>query len=218
MTYLVSIAGLLIVVALAFLMSNNRKMVKVKPILIMFVIQIALAGLLLNTQFGLVLIQTIAKVFNKLLEYSNKRVSFVFGGLANEGSSPFFLDVLLTIIFISVLIGIFHHLKIPRFLIKGIGFLLSKVNGLGKLESYNAIPSAMVGQSEVFITLKKQLGALPPHLLYTLCASAMSTVSMAMVGPYITMIEPKYVVTAIVINLFGGFVISSIIYPYIWGR
>lgn len=214
MTYLLSIAGLLVVFALALLMSNNRKMVKVKPILIMVVIQILLAGLLLNTQLGLVLIQAIAKVFHKLIEYSNEGVSFVFGGLANEGSSPFFLNVLLTIVFISVLIGIIQHLKILPFLIKGIGLIFSKVNGMGKLESYNAIASAMVGQSEVFITLKKQLGALPPHRLYTLCASAMSTVSMSMVAPYMTMIDPKYVVTAIVINLFGGFVISSIINPY----
>ncbi|HZG72606.1 MAG TPA: nucleoside transporter C-terminal domain-containing protein, partial [Chondromyces sp.] len=91
---------------------------------------------------------------------------------------------------------------------------LSKVNGMGKLESYNAVASAIIGQSEVFITVKKQLGQLPPQRMYTLCASAMSTVSMSIVGAYMTMIEPKYVVTAIVLNLFGGFIIASIINPY----
>ncbi|RNB86891.1 NupC/NupG family nucleoside CNT transporter [Brevibacillus fluminis] len=214
MSYLLSIAGLLVVFALALLASSDRKKIKVKPLLIMVVIQIALAGLLLNTQFGLILIQGIAEVFSQLLKYANEGVSFVFGGMANEGASPFFLNVLLPIVFISVLIGIFQHLKILPFLMKGIGLLLSKINGMGKLESYNAIASAMVGQSEVFITVKKQLGALPAHRLYTLCASAMSTVSMSIVGAYMTMIEPKYVVTAIVINLFGGFIISSIINPY----
>ena len=72
----------------------------------------------------------------------------------------------------------------------------------------------MVGQSEVFITVKKQLDKLPPNRLYTLCASAMSTVSMSIVGSYMTMIEPEYVVTALVLNLFGGFIIASIINPY----
>ncbi len=84
----------------------------------------------------------------------------------------------------------------------------------GKLESYNAVASAMVGQSEVFITVKKQLDKIAPQRMYTLCASAMSTVSMSVVGAYMTMIEPKYVVTAIVLNLFGGFIIVSIINPY----
>ncbi|HZG17590.1 MAG TPA: nucleoside transporter C-terminal domain-containing protein [Candidatus Bathyarchaeia archaeon] len=214
MNYLISIVGLVVVLALALIVSNDRKKVKIKPILVMIVVQLLLAGLLLNTHFGLILIKGIAEVFNKLLEYANEGVSFVFGGIANEGQAPFFLGVLLPIVFISVLIGIFQHLKILPFLMKGIGLLLSKINGMGKLESYNAVASAMVGQSEVFITVKKQLGALPPHRLYTLCASAMSTVSMSIVGAYMTMIEPKYVVTAIVVNLFGGFIISSIVNPY----
>ena len=50
--------------------------------------------------------------------------------------------------------------------------------------------------------------------MYTLCASAMSTVSMSIVGAYMTMIEPRYVVTALVLNLFGGFIIASIVNPY----
>ncbi|MED3655512.1 NupC/NupG family nucleoside CNT transporter [Heyndrickxia sporothermodurans] len=214
MKYIISIIGLLIVIGLALLVSNNRKKVNYKPIILMIVIQIVLAALLLNTKFGLVLIKAIAEIFTKLLEYAGEGISFVFGGIANKGEAPFFLNVLLPIVFISVLIGIFQYLRILPLIMKGIGLLLSKINGMGKLESYNAVASAMVGQSEVFITVKKQLNHLPPHRLYTLCASAMSTVSMSIVGAYMTMIEPKYVVTALVINLFGGFIISSIINPY----
>lgn len=214
MKYIIAIIGLLVVFGLAYVASNNRKNIKIKPIILMVIVQILLASLLLNTKFGLVLIKGFADIFSKLLEYAGSGVSFVFGGLANKGEMSFFLNVLLPIVFISVLIGIFQHFKILPFIMKAIGLLLSKVNGMGKLESYNAVASAMVGQSEVFITVKKQLGLLPAHRLYTLCASAMSTVSMSIVGAYMTMIEPRYVVTALVINLFGGFIISSIINPY----
>ncbi|GKU82071.1 NupC/NupG family nucleoside CNT transporter [Niallia sp. NCCP-28] len=214
MTYLIGILGLLVVFGLAYLASNNRKKIKYKPIAIMVVIQLLLSALLLNTKFGFVIINGIASVFGKLLEFANEGVAFVFGGLANKGEAPFFLNVLLPIVFISVLIGILQHFKILPFIMKWIGLVLSKINGMGKLESYNAVASAIVGQSEVFITVKKQLGKLPPNRLYTLCASAMSTISMSIVGAYMTMIEPKYVVTAIVINLFGGFIIASIINPY----
>jgi nucleoside transport protein len=214
MKYIIALVGLLIVLALAFIASNNRKQIKIKPIILMVIIQVLFASILLNTTFGLVLIKGFAGVFSKLLEYAASGISFVFGGLANKGEMPFFLNVLLPIVFISVLIGIFQYLKILPFIMKGIGLLLSKVNGMGKLESYNAVASAMVGQSEVFITVKKQLGQLPANRLYTLCASAMSTVSMSIVGAYMTMIEPRFVVTALVINLFGGFIISSIINPY----
>ncbi len=214
MRYLISLCGLLLVFTLALLMSKNKKEIKYKYIAIMLIIQFLLAALLLNTTVGYVLIKGITKVFDHLLSYANAGISFVFGGLANEGESPFFLAVLLPIVFISVLIGILQHFKILPFLMKWVGLFLSKVSGMGKLESYNAVASAMVGQSEVFITVKKQLDKIAPQRMYTLCASAMSTVSMSVVGAYMTMIEPKYVVTAIVLNLFGGFIIVSIINPY----
>ena len=214
MKYLISIIGILIVLGLAYLVSNNRKDIKFRYIGIMIVLQILLTLLLLNTKVGYFIIRAIAVVFERLLEYAAEGITFVFGGLANEGQAPFFLTVLLPIVFISVLIGILQHFKILPFIMRWIGYLLSKVNGMGKLESYNAVASAMVGQSEVFITVKKQLDKLPPNRLYTLCASAMSTVSMSIVGSYMTMIQPEYVVTALVLNLFGGFIIASIINPY----
>ena len=74
-----------------------------------------------------------------------------------------------------------------------LGFLISKINGMGRLESYNAV--AILGQSEVFISLKQQLPYIPKQRLYTLTASAMSTVSASIIGAYFTLIEPKYVVT-----------------------
>ncbi|PGV53563.1 NupC/NupG family nucleoside CNT transporter [Bacillus sp. AFS037270] len=214
MKYIIAIIGLLVVFGLAYVASNNRKNIKIKPIILMVIIQVILSALLLNTTLGLDLIKVFAGVFSKLLGYAGAGISFVFGGLANKGEMPFFLNVLLPIVFISVLIGIFQYFKILPFIMKAIGLLLSKVNGMGKLESYNAVASAMIGQSEVFITVKKQLGLLPAHRLYTLCASAMSTVSMSIVGAYMTMVEPRYVVTALVLNLFGGFIITSIINPY----
>ncbi|KAB2492879.1 NupC/NupG family nucleoside CNT transporter [Priestia endophytica] len=214
MKYLVGTLGLLIVFGLAFLISKDRKEIKYKPLFVMVILQLLLAIVLLNTKFGFVVIDAIATTFSTLLDYASAGIAFVFGGIANDGEAPFFLTVLLPIVFISALIGILQHIKVLPFVMKWIGLGLSKINGMGKLESYNAVASAIVGQSEVFITVKKQLDKLPPHRLYTLCTSAMSTVSMSIVGAYMTMIEPKYVVTAIVLNLFGGFMIASIINPY----
>ncbi|MGG0471444.1 nucleoside transporter C-terminal domain-containing protein [Priestia aryabhattai] len=214
MKILIFILGLTVTFFLAFLVSSNRKEIKYKPILILLVIQLILSYFLLNTSIGFILVKGIADAFGVLLKYSESGINFVFGGLANKGEAPFFLSALLPIIFIAVLIGILQHFRILPFIIKGIGFLLSKVNGLGKLESYNAVAAAIVGQGEVFITVKDQLGQLSRKRLYTLCASSMSTVSMSIVGSYMKMVEPKYVVTALVLNLFSGFIIVHIVNPY----
>ena len=212
--FLIFILGLTITFLLAFLVSSDRKQIKYKSIAFMLVIQLILSYFLLSTTIGFILVKGVSDVFGTLLNYAESGINFVFSGIANEGKSPFFLSALLPIVFISVLIGILQYLRILPFIIRGIGYLLSKVNGLGKLESYNAVAAAIVGQGEVFITVKDQLGQLSKNRLYTLCASSMSTVSMSIVGSYMKMVEPKYVVTALVLNLFSGFIIVHIVNPY----
>ncbi|SHJ22310.1 nucleoside transport protein [Clostridium cavendishii DSM 21758] len=214
MKYIIGIIGLIVVLGLAWVASSDKKNVKYKPIITMLILQFILGFILLNTGVGNYLIGGIANGFEVLLKCAGEGVNFVFGGLVNDKQFSFFISVLLPIVFISALIGILQYLKILPFIVKYIGLVLSKINGMGKLESYNAVASAILGQSEVFISVKKQLGLLPKHRLYTLCASAMSTVSISIVGSYMVLLEPRYVVTAIVLNLFGGFIISSVINPY----
>ena len=214
MKYIIGVVGLIVILALAWIGSSDKKNIKYKPVFLMLILQFVLGFILLNTQVGNYLVGSIANGFQVLLDCAGDGVNFVFGGLVNNDQFSFFISVLLPIIFISALIGILQYLKILPFLIKYIGLVLSKINGMGKLESYNAVASAILGQSEVFISVKKELGLLPKHRLYTLCASAMSTVSMSIVGSYMVLLQPRYVVTAIVLNLFGGFIIASVINPY----
>jgi nucleoside transport protein len=214
MKYLLFLAAIVIIFLLAYIVSNNKKRIKVKPLVTMLVLQLVFAFLLLNTEVGFVIITAVSSLFDHLLSYAAEGINFVFGGMANEGAGPFFINVLLPIVFISVLIGIAQYIKVLPFIIRYLGIILSKVNGLGKLESYNAVASAVFGQSEVFISVKKQLPYIPEHRLYTLCTSAMSTVSASILGAYMTMIDPKYVITALVLNLFGGFMVANIINPY----
>ncbi|MCL6661944.1 NupC/NupG family nucleoside CNT transporter [Paenibacillus polymyxa] len=218
MKFLIALLGLLVVFGLAYIASNGKKKIRYRPLAVMVVLQVILAYALLNTGVGTWLIGGFATVFKSLLDYANEGIAFVFGDLTKvedaTGGVPFFLNVLMPIVVISALIGILQYIRILPFVIKYIGLVLSKINGMGKLESYNAVASAVLGQSEVFISVKKQIGLLPKHRLYTLCASAMSTVSMSIVGAYMSMIDPKYVVTALVLNLFGGFIIASIVNPY----
>ncbi|MBI6874758.1 NupC/NupG family nucleoside CNT transporter [Clostridium aciditolerans] len=214
MKYIIGIVGLVVVLGLAWIASSDKRNVKHKPIITMIILEFILGFILLNTEIGNFLVGGIANGFQILLKCAAEGVNFVFGGLVNENQFTFFISVLLPIVFISALIGILQYWKVLPVIVKYIGLVLSKVNGMGKLESYNAVASAILGQSEVFISVKKQLGLLPKHRLYTLCASAMSTVSMSIVGSYMVLLEPKYVVTALVLNLFGGFIISSIINPY----
>ncbi|MBU7320108.1 NupC/NupG family nucleoside CNT transporter [Paenibacillus oleatilyticus] len=214
MKFLFVVAGLLLVFAVGYLFSNNRKGIRSRPILAMLVTQIVLSFIILNTKIGLELITFVSRLFSKLMEFGVGGVNFVFGGLENQGASTFFINVLLPIIFISILIGILNYVKVLPFVIKYVGLVLSKLNGMGRLENYVAVSAALLGQSEVFLTTKKQLNQVTKQRLYTLCTSAMSAVSISIVGAYMTMLEPKYVVVAIVLNIFSALIVANIINPY----
>lgn len=214
--FLIGIIGIIFFLALAFLFSSDRKNIRWKYVGILLAIQLIFAFILLKTTMGIKVIGGISNGFNYLLLKAADGVNFVFGGIQyiDPKQPPFFFSVLLPIVFISAIIGILQYTKILPLIINVLGFLISKINGMGRLESYNAVAAAILGQSEVFISIKKQLPYIPKQRLYTLTASAMSTVSASIIGAYFTLIEPKYVVTAVVLNLFGGFIIASIINPY----
>ncbi len=121
----------------------------------------------------------------------NEGTNFVFGKMNDEGLAFFFLKVLCPIVFISALIGILQHIRVLPFIIRAIGTVLSKVNGMGKLESFNAVSSLILGQSENFIAYKDILGKMSRNRMYTMAATAMSTVSMSIVGAYMTMLDAE---------------------------
>jgi len=208
------ITGLLLAFGVAFLFSNNRKEIKYKRVLIMLAVQLVLVFFMMNTRIGLIVITEVGVFFENLLKIADVGIQFVFGGLLNTGGFSFFLGVLLPLVFMSVLIGILNYIHVLPVIIKYLGLMLSKITGMGKLESYFSISTAVLGQPEVFLTIIKQIPLLSPRRLYTICTSAMSAISMAMVGAYIKMLEPKYVVTAVVLNIFSALIIANIINPY----
>ncbi|WP_105635009.1 NupC/NupG family nucleoside CNT transporter [Cronobacter dublinensis] len=212
-TLLHFIFAVLAILLLAWLASVDRKSIRLRYIFQLMVIEAALAWFFLHAQAGLTIIQSIAGAFTSLLHYAAQGTDFVFGGMSQKGLAFVFLGVLCPIVFISALIGILQHWRILPIFIRVIGTLLSKVNGMGKLESFNAVSSLILGQSENFIAYKGVLGDLSSRRLFTMAATAMSTVSLSIVGAYMSMIEAKYVVAALVLNLFSTFIVLSVINP-----
>ncbi|MEA9389080.1 NupC/NupG family nucleoside CNT transporter [Acerihabitans sp. TG2] len=208
------VLALAVVAILALLVSHDRKKIRLRFIVQLLVIEVLLAYFFLNSQVGLGFVQGFSALFDKLLGFAAEGTGFVFGNMNKQGLAFFFLNVLCPIVFISALIGILQHIRVLPLIIRIIGTLLSKINGMGKLESFNAVSSLILGQSENFIAYKDILGKMSERRMYTMAATAMSTVSMSIVGAYMTMLEPRYVVAALVLNMFSTFIVLSLINPY----
>ncbi|MEJ4045083.1 NupC/NupG family nucleoside CNT transporter [Erwinia sp. SLM-02] len=206
--------ALAVVALLALLVSRDRKNIRVRFVIQLLVIEVLLAWFFLNSEVGLGFVKGFSDLFEKLLKYAAEGTNFVFGNMSDKGLAFFWLNVLCPIVFISALIGILQHFRILPIIIRAIGTVLSKINGMGKLESFNAVSSLILGQSENFIAYKDILGKMSERRMYTMAATAMSTVSMSIVGAYMTMLQPKYVVAALILNMFSTFIVLSLINPY----
>ena len=200
------VLALAVVAILALLVSSDRKKIRIRYVIQLLVIEVLLAWFFLNSDVGLGFVKGFSEMFEKLLGFANEGTNFVFGSMNDQGLAFFFLKVLCPIVFISALIGILQHIRVLPVIIRAIGFLLSKVNGM--------VSSLILGQSENFIAYKDILGKISRNRMYTMAATAMSTVSMSIVGAYMTMLEPKYVVAALVLNMFSTFIVLSLINPY----
>ena len=208
------ILSLLTIYFLAFIWSSNRKRIRYKYLFIILIMQLVLAKFMLSTEAGITIIGSINDVFAVILSSAHVGVTFVFGSLAETKDFIFFFNAAMPIVVMSAVIGVLQYFKILPYIVVGIGSVLSKFTGMGKLESFNAVSSISVGQSENFLYYKKILKYLPSNVLYTMAATAMSTVSIGTAAAYMTIINPTYVCVAIVLNMFGTFFVLNIINPY----
>ncbi|HDF6697283.1 TPA: NupC/NupG family nucleoside CNT transporter [Staphylococcus aureus] len=144
MNILFAITGIAFALFVAFLFSFDRKKIDFKKTLIMIFIQVLIVLFMMNTTIGLTILTALGSFFEGLINISKAGINFVFGDIQNKNGFTFFLNVLLPLVFISVLIGIFNYIKVLPFIIKYVGIAINKITRMGRLESYFAISTAML--------------------------------------------------------------------------
>ncbi|MEW9675098.1 nucleoside transporter C-terminal domain-containing protein [Lentibacillus sp. L22] len=213
MDILLGLVAIIVVLGLSYLMSNDKKNINYQGIIVMLVCQLLITWFMFSTGMGQKIINGISAGFNKLIEFGQDGINFVVGGFNLEEGGVFFFNVLLLIIFFSTLLSVLTYLKILPLIIKYIGGILSKITGVPKVESFNAVNSVFFGQSEALLAIKSQFHHLDKNRLYIVSASAIGSVSASIVGSYIQILPAQYVLVALPLNMFSAVMIASIIAP-----
>lgn len=218
MDILLGILAIIITLALAYLMSNDKKNINYRGIGVMLLLQLVITWFMFSTEIGSMVINGISAVFNKLIEFGTEGNNFVVGGFVLEEGGVFFFNVLLLIIFFSTLLAVLTYLKILPLIIKYVGGLISKITGLPRIESFNGVNSIFFGQSEALIAIRSQFHHLTENRLFIVSASAMTSVSASIVGSYILMLPAEYILVALPLNMLSGLMIASVIAPVVVPR
>ena len=151
MKIVISILGILVVMAIMYLLSASKKDVPLKTVLKALGIQFIIAFILVKFPLGRLAIEKVSDVVTQVLTYGMDGISFVFGSLANSSAptgSIFGIQTLGNIIFISALVGALYYLGILGFIVKVIGTVVGKLLGTSKVESFVAVANMFLGQTE----------------------------------------------------------------------
>lgn len=211
MSILIGILGILILVGIAWLMSNDKKNINYRAVGIMSAVQLFIAWFMLNTTIGNKVLHKIVDGFNKVLSFGNDGISFVFGDLA--GKHLFFVDVLMMIVFVTAILGILTYSRILPLAIKYIGGAVSKITGLPKVESFVAVNSMVFGDTSAILSVKSFIPNLSGNRLFVVVTSSLVAVSCSILGAYMQMIPAEFVLVALPINVFSGLILSTIVCP-----
>ncbi|MCU9614412.1 NupC/NupG family nucleoside CNT transporter [Caldibacillus lycopersici] len=213
MYILLNLFGLIVVFGIVYLLSPNKKGVKLRPLLSIVIVELLITWFMLGTEVGSWVINKIASFFTWLIACSSEGIAFVFpSAMANE-TLDFFFSALLPIIFIVTFFDILSYFGILTWLIDKIGWVISKVSGLPKLESFYSIQMMFLGNTEALAVIRNQLAVIKENRLLTIGIMSMSCISGSIIGAYLTMVPAAYVFSAIPLNCLNALLIVNILNP-----
>lgn len=215
MAILNSILGIIFIFLVAFLLSNNKKNINWRTVIIGFLIQFGFAVIALKWSVGKYVLGKVALGVQSVINYANEGVSFIFGSLSKDGSI-FAVNVLSVIIFISAIVSVLYYLGVMQFVIKIIGGGLAKLLGTSKLETISASANIFLGQTEAPLLIKPYVEKLTESELFTVMVGGLASVSGSiLVGYSLLGIPIEYLVSASFMAAPAGLIISKIILPEI---
>ena len=215
MAILNCIIGIIFVFLVAFLISNNKKKINWKTVIIGFLIQFIFAFAALKWSVGKYILSRISLGVQSVIDYAKEGISFIFGSLSNDGSI-FAVNVLGVIIFISALVSVLYYLGVMQFVIKLRGGGLSKLLGTSKLETISSAANIFLGQTEAPLLIKPYVEKLTESELFTVMVGGLASVSGSiLVGYSLLGIPIEYLVSASFMSAPAGLIISKIIIPEI---
>lgn len=213
MLFLMNLLGVLVVLGLVFLCSPNKKKVKWRSIISLIVIELLITWFMLATKIGTWIINQIASFFTFLISCANEGISFVFPSAMANPSVDFFFSALMPIIFIITFFDILSYFGILIWIIDKVGWLISKVSGLPKLESFFSLQMMFLGNTEALAVIRQQLTVLKENRLLTFGIMSMSSISGSIIGAYLSMVPGIYVFAAIPLNCLNALLLASLLNP-----
>src|ERR1700730_11802354 len=214
--------GLTVLVAIGIALSENRGAIRPRVVLSALALQVAIGALVLFVPWGRSALGAAAAAVNQVIAYGNKGMEFLFGGLGTAKMVGVFGDtgfvfafrVLPAIIYMSALIAVLYHLGVMRWIVLALGFVFQRLLGVSKIESFSAVTTIFLGQSELPAALRPFVGQLRGPELFAVMTSGMAAVAGSTLAGYASLGgRLEYLMAASFMAIPGGLLFAKLICP-----
>ncbi|MCY7350000.1 MAG: hypothetical protein LH606_04950 [Cytophagaceae bacterium] len=210
--------GIVLILGIAFAMSNNRRAINYRTVGVGLLLQTGLAVFILKTEIGQRIFNYLGEKVNQVLLNADQGAKFVFGSLVDRdlmtkvfGSGNdfvFFFKVIPTIIFVAVLVNMFYHLGIMQRVVSLIARAVYRLMNVSGAEALSNVASTFVGQVEAQIMIKPYLKTMTNSELLASMTGSFACIAGGVMAVYISLGVPApYLLAASLMAAPGALVI-----------
>jgi len=216
--------GIILILGLAYLFSNNRKRINYRLVVSGILLQICIGVLVLKVAPITWFFQQLGRGMGKIEQFSRQGVAFVYGGVATktplgvldfrDGGFVFAFSVTATIILVCVLVAIFYHFGIMQRIVAVIAKAMNFVMRVSGAEALSNVASAFVGQVEAQVMIRAYLPTMTKSELLASMSGSLACIAGGILIIYANMgAKAEYLLTASIMAAPGALVIAKIVYP-----
>ncbi|HEY1613871.1 MAG TPA: nucleoside transporter C-terminal domain-containing protein [Rhizomicrobium sp.] len=227
--HLQSLLGMVVIIALAWAISENRRIFPLRTVAAGLVLQLILALLLLKVPAARTTLLSLNAVVDALSAATRAGTSFVFGYVGGgappfavtdpHGLTNFAFGVLPLVIVISALAALLWHWRVLPIVVNGFAFVLRKTMGLGGALGLGAAATVFLGMIEAPLLIRPYLTQLSRSELFMLFTVGLATVAGTVFVLYATILEPVvpgalgHILVASILSLPGALYLGRIMVP-----
>lgn len=219
--------GVLVLLAIAYAFSRNRKAIPWKTVTVGIGLQFVFALIVIKTTWGRMIFQTIGEGFTALLGFTMNGAAFVFGDSLTRSDGPvgfvFAFQILPTIIFFGSLTSVLYFLGLLQPIVRAFGMVMAKVMGLSGAESLSAAGNVFLGQTEAPLLVKPYVSKMTSSELMALMVGGMATLAGGVLASYIAILggsDPvqqvefaRHLLSASIMNAPAALYVAKILVP-----
>ncbi len=218
----IGILGILVLLAIAVAMSNNRKSIPWRLVIWGLGLQLIFAIIILKTPIGQPFFGVVDTAIKKLLSFSDAGSDFLFksfsAGVVEAPLMNFAFRLLPTLIFFSSLITVLYHFGIIQFIVKWIARAMQMTMRTSGSETLSVSANIFVGQTEAPLMVRPFVSKMTKSELMAVMVGGFATVAGGVMAMYVKILADipgiaGHLMAASIMSAPAALVIAKIIYP-----